>query len=274
MPGRRPRSRSNECRSASFSATTVRLVAGELGEAARRARARSLAERGRAAGIAVARRARRPRHGSQCGAPGACATSLHVLTTSRCSQVENCDSPRNCRMRTTASRATPAPRRARPRGRAAGAAPASRRAARAARTAPSSARCRRPSPASPGSGRTASRRRAADRPAALDRSDGSSGRGGCTRRRTLVRRAASLPTGSGRACAAPTAARSICYAERLRLDAEAAPGDAAARRRSPWPSTRPRAAAGSVASGSTSRARRCSSRSCCDRRAPVARWPS
>ena len=31
----------------------------------------------------------------------ACAKSLHVLTTSRCSQVENCDSPRNWRTRTT-----------------------------------------------------------------------------------------------------------------------------------------------------------------------------
>ena len=32
----------------------------------------------------------------RCAAQRAWATSLHVLTTSRCSQVENCDWPLNC----------------------------------------------------------------------------------------------------------------------------------------------------------------------------------
>ena len=124
----------------------------------RRARRAARTAPPRAPGRRRGRRARPRRAARSGGARWRSATSRHVLTTSRWSQVENCASPRNWRIRTqsfasascAASRASsPSPSRwrlelldARARG---------------ARRAPRAPAGRRPLRVGPGSGRSASR---------------------------------------------------------------------------------------------------------------------
>ena len=255
-----------------MSATTVACAGGSSARQRPSSRRVSDAASARAGSPSRATRAvLDERLGAALGAQRACATSLHVLTTSRCSQVENCDSPRNWPIRRTSFASDScAASRASSGSRSRCSASRSTRGACRSHSAASALRVAVLGAASRGSGRRASRRRAARRAAGLGRLDGLR-RGGVARRPTLVRRGASTPE-----IVLPRAPRLVRpeyhYAAEAPTTQRHAPGGRARTARSRSPSTRPRAAAGSAASGSTSPALDAFSVVLYPP-PPVARWP-
>ena len=250
----------------------LRLVAGESRRAPRRARARSSRPRPRAPG----RRRGPTRRSSSSGSQRRALALRDVLAgvDDRAGAARSRTATRRgtagCARR--ASRATPAPRRARPRGRGGRVRQPldARRVPLAERREGARVAVFRSS--APGSDRSASRRRAAGPPAALDRSDGS-----CARRLHGGRSLVAVPLD-------PDAVRPLLrgcfgreryrYAESCastqRLRADDAPHGTVARRRAPDRGPRPARPRVDRRAGRA----RCSARSSCGRRAPVRDWPS